>query len=249
MKVIVAGFSKTGTKTMSAALRELDYKVYDYMDHFWYHGGYWKKILTSGGKKEDFKIMYEDIDAVTNIPSSLFWEEISEAFPDSKIILTIRDENSWYKSWLAKDAVKRKSWTYKMLQVLSPTGWKLFRHLRRAYAMRTGVIMSNPCDITVRTEMVDRRAFRHHQTYCLQNAPKDKFLVFNVKDGWEPLCKFLGKDIPNKEFPHVNKGASLYANLMKTHPAMFQMQREMLVVLSVIVVLAVYCINKCFWFS
>ena len=85
MKVIVAGFSKTGTKTLAAALKELDYKVYDYIDHFWYHGNEWKKILTTGGSTEDFKRMYEDVDAVTDTPSNLFWEEIHRAFPESKV--------------------------------------------------------------------------------------------------------------------------------------------------------------------
>ena len=85
MKVIVAGFSKTGTKTLNAALTELGYEVYDFLEHFWHHGENWNKILKYGGTVEDFKRMYEDVDAVCDVPACAFWEEIHEAFPDSKV--------------------------------------------------------------------------------------------------------------------------------------------------------------------
>ncbi|CAK8677506.1 uncharacterized protein LOC143446744 [Clavelina lepadiformis] len=99
MKVVVAGYTKTGTKSMSAALSELGFNVYDYLDHFWYHGDKWAKILSSsGGSIEDFKEMYHSVDAVTDSPAYKFWEEILQAFPDAKVILTSRDEDSWYKS-------------------------------------------------------------------------------------------------------------------------------------------------------
>ena len=36
-------------------------------------------------------------------------------------------------------------------------------------------------------------------------VPKENLLVWNVKDGWEPVCRFLGKDIPKQPFPIINK--------------------------------------------
>lgn len=85
MKVIVAGFSKTGTKTMNAALTELGYKVYDFSDNYIYLYNDWKKILEGRGSIEDFKRMYEDVDAVVDTPSYLYWHEIHQAFPDAKV--------------------------------------------------------------------------------------------------------------------------------------------------------------------
>ena len=85
MKVIVAGYPKTGTKSMVLALTILGYKVYDFVEHFHYHREDWNKILTSGGTTEDFKRMYENVDAVTDGPPYYFWEEISKAFPDAKV--------------------------------------------------------------------------------------------------------------------------------------------------------------------
>ena len=85
MKVIIAGFSKTGTKTVSAALSELGYEVYDFLDHFWYHGKDWMKIFQDGGTLYDFKRMYENVDAVCDVPVFAYWEQIHEAFPDAKV--------------------------------------------------------------------------------------------------------------------------------------------------------------------
>ena len=96
MKVIVAGYSKTGTKSMNVALTELGYKVYDFADHFWYHGKAWEKILMSGGTTNDFKQMYDDVDAVVDIPTYLFWEEIHEAFPDSKVSVFVLNVLAFY---------------------------------------------------------------------------------------------------------------------------------------------------------
>ena len=85
MKVIIAGFSKTGTKTLNAALTELGYEVYDFLDHFWYHGKDWMRIFQDGGNANNFKRMYENVDAVCDVPTFPFWEEIHKAFPESKV--------------------------------------------------------------------------------------------------------------------------------------------------------------------
>lgn len=85
MKVIVAGMSKTGTKTMNAALSKLGYKVYDFIENAYYLGDDWAKIFNQGWTTEDFKRMYDDVDAVVDVPAFYFWEEIHKAFPDAKV--------------------------------------------------------------------------------------------------------------------------------------------------------------------
>jgi len=85
MKVILAGYPKTGTKTVANALTSLGYNVYDYMEHFWYHRKEWNKILTEGGNVEDFQRMYQQVDAVTDTPVYFFWEQIHQAFPDALV--------------------------------------------------------------------------------------------------------------------------------------------------------------------
>ena len=85
MKVICAGFGKTGTKSVQAALKELGYNVYDYMENFEYLYEDWMKIFKDGGTKEDFRRMFENVDAVTDAPAFYFWDEIHKAFPEAKV--------------------------------------------------------------------------------------------------------------------------------------------------------------------
>ncbi|CAK8677510.1 unnamed protein product [Clavelina lepadiformis] len=289
MKVIVAGYTKTGTKTMSAALSELGYNVYDALDHFWYHGDKWAKILSSsGGSIEDFKEMYHSVDAVTDSPTCKFWEEILQAFPDAKVILTLRDEDSWYKSLCNQCEVMNGNILYQVMQVLSPTGWKYFKHFRlvskfssiqvfqfgkncnvlnwlRKFVVLVvsvstslivftvmslwGIRMRNPFDFKLsNNDIVVKKGYRQHTRHCRQSCPRDKLLVYDVRQGWAPLCEFLRKEIPDKSFPHENVAGNIIDKLMTTHPAFIRMQREMactVAILSLGLLYGCYKLYKC----
>nr|XP_039272128.1 uncharacterized protein LOC120346451 isoform X2 [Styela clava] len=131
MKVIVAGFTKTGTNTMSACLAALGYKVYGYEQNFFYLRNEWTKILTKGGSKEDFYNMYKDIDAGCDIPFCIFWEEILEAFPDAKIIFMKRkSEDDWLRSWMRQADNVEKHPYLSTLAFLSPTAFSMFKYSR-----------------------------------------------------------------------------------------------------------------------
>lgn len=85
MKVIVAGLGKTGTKSMTAALKLLGYEVYDWMENFYFVGDDWKRQIHHGFRVEEMRRMYENVDAVTDDPCDYYWEEIFTAFPDAKV--------------------------------------------------------------------------------------------------------------------------------------------------------------------
>ena len=79
MKVICAGMNKTGTKSISKALRQLGFTVSDFpqqLDGFLDH---WIDVFQNG-TKPDVKRIYRNADAVVDIPGNLFWEEILETF-------------------------------------------------------------------------------------------------------------------------------------------------------------------------
>jgi len=70
---------------MNAALTELGYNVYDNAEHFIYHFKEWEKIFKGKGNLSDFKKMYENVDAVTDFPANIFWNEIHRNFPEAKV--------------------------------------------------------------------------------------------------------------------------------------------------------------------
>ena len=86
MKVICAGFSHTGTKSLAEALKILGYtRIHDFLEHAAIDGEYWNRIYDGNGNMEDFKEMYKDVDAVLDVPANIFWEEILQAFPKAKV--------------------------------------------------------------------------------------------------------------------------------------------------------------------
>ena len=85
MKVIVAGSSKTGAKSLSSAFKELGYRVYDSMEHLLYHYDNWIEIFEGYGDSSNFERMYENVDVVVDAPAFLYWYEIHRVFPDAKV--------------------------------------------------------------------------------------------------------------------------------------------------------------------
>jgi hypothetical protein len=55
--------------------------------------------------------------------------------------------------------------------------------------------------------------YRKHYNSIRQLTPPDRLLNFDLKDGWEPLCRFLGKPIPDFLFPRVNDREAMQARI------------------------------------
>lgn len=130
MKIICAGLSKTGTKSLNAALTVLGYKVYDCLEHYEIFGEQWREIFhTDGEVTEKIKDMYKNVDAACDIPIYGYWEEILEAFPDAKVILLVRNDwETWYHS-MVKQVDRMDSKLFPLLtNIFSPTMRVFMRH-------------------------------------------------------------------------------------------------------------------------
>ncbi|CAK8693014.1 unnamed protein product [Clavelina lepadiformis] len=237
MKIIVAGYPKTGTKTLNAALIVLGYQVYDFLENFWFLRKEWNEIMTKGGSRELFKQMYQNVDAVTDAPAAAFWKEIHEAFPDAKahtadlmasclqiILMTRDDEENWLESMKTQIAAAEGNFLLNLLMLMTPSGYGmtvLYRHIGRVF-FGTYQQKFN------RTLLL--RGYRQHNCHVMHAAPKDKLLVYNVSGGWEPLCKFLGHSVPTEPFPHKNKDGQAVQEAVANHPVMKRLKIELCVV-------------------
>nr|XP_026694248.1 uncharacterized protein LOC101242769 isoform X1 [Ciona intestinalis] len=239
MKVIVASFCKTGTKSMNEALSTFGYKIYDWMEHYWYHGDQWNRMLRSGVTLDDIRKMYDDVDVVIDTPSFLFFDEILEAYPAAKVILTVRDEDTWLASMTHELHSEASDSVLNVIQTFSYSGWKSFQFTNRVVNFTNGCWRLWPWSKYNVSPNVMKHIYRRHNNYVIQKVPKDRLLLFNLSDGWDPLCEFLGKEIPNKEFPHVNKSASIMRDYMATSPIMQRMIKETVVVVCVLLVVGV----------
>ncbi|XP_039263136.2 uncharacterized protein LOC120339125 [Styela clava] len=239
MKIICAGFWKTGTKSLAEALTILGYKVYDYDYQLFEFTELWNKLFDGTTTDDEIREELKDVDAIIDGPAIAFWEDISSAVPEAKVILTTRDEDKWYNSLLGMvnktPAILRYSYP---LIFLTPTGRKFLGTGLRVWFYCFGG--GSPMFMTKNPGLLKRK-FRQHNCYVTSSVPKEKLLVLNVGSGWEPLCKFLGKDIPDIPYPHKNKDASHHTTEGgPQHPKIKQLMLEFMLVLGIFVILVSY---------
>ena len=194
MKVICAGIPKTGTKSISKALRFLGFTVFDFEEQNLDFFDHWLEVFQNG-TKPDIKRVYQHAEAIVDVPGTFIYEEILEVFPDCKVILSEREEDSWVNSLV--NQLNQLQPRLNKLALLSPTARKLVNVLE--YYWNAIVGSHNP-----KCTYVFRKRYRIHNHRVKSIVPADKLLVYNVKQGWKPLCDFLGCKVPTVPFPHEN---------------------------------------------
>ena len=196
MKVLGAGLSKTGTWTLKVALDMLGLPCYHFGDVVVnYEKGdtdMWNDYMEKKSEMNWHKL-YEGYEAATDVPSNLHFREIKSAFPDLKVILSTRDPDKWYAS--LADTVEKHN-TNVVPAMFLPS----FNGFQRAF--------NNSLRIAQVGELTRENAIawmERHNAEVKKAIPPDRLLVYNVKEGWAPLCEFLGLPVPGEEFPWVNK--------------------------------------------
>ena len=248
MKVICAGLSKTGTKTLAKALRILGYTVYDYFEHRDVHADEWFAIYCEG-KAPDFTAMYKDVDAVTDIPAATWFQEIHEAFPAAKVILSLRDnEEVWVKSFLKQIEIANTLggfvnrialiWLGPILgMIFAPitTVTQVKRKVKERFFLQL-ILTAGFGSFNWKSTSLFKKRYREHNERVQAVIPKDKLLIYNVKEGWKPLCEFLECDVPDEEFPRENVGLSLSQRVISE--SVEKLKQRLIILLAICVFLA-----------
>ncbi|XP_032235864.2 uncharacterized protein LOC116617335 [Nematostella vectensis] len=198
MMIVCAGVWKTGTKSLTKALRILGYRVYDLDEQFQCFMSEWESLIYRD-KTPDFKRMFRNVDAVVDAPSSAFLETVLVDFPDALVILTTREADDWSKSMDRHLEEMESSWLHR-LGFLSRTQRRIKPLLDACYTALLGTLPASA------GSAIRRVRFQRHAEHVKAVVPSERLLVFDVKEGWGALCDFLGTKPPRDEpFPHVNK--------------------------------------------
>jgi hypothetical protein len=195
LKVIGAGWSRTGTFSLRNALELLGlgpcYHMHEVFLHPEQHA-LWR--LAAAGKLSDWGTLFAAYQAVTDAPACLFWRELVAAYPEAKVILTVRDPSSWYESM--------QSTIYET--VTSPG---LASHTEPALQLTREMIL----DGFFNGNFSDRDAavalFNEHNNAVRREVPTERLLVYEVSQGWGPLCEFTRSPVPSCPFPNTNARA------------------------------------------
>lgn len=196
MKIIGAGFGRTGTTSLRAALVQLGFGPCYHMLEIALklrHARTW--LAAAQGQPVDWQHFLRNYQATLDYPASAFYRELMEAFPDAKVLLSVRDPDRWYKSTLN---------TIYAQPAFTPLLRRLFPPLRTMTLMVHATIW----DRIFHGRFEDRdyaiSIFNQHIENVKASVPPDKLLIFDVKEGWGPLCDFLDVPVPAEPFPHLN---------------------------------------------
>lgn len=204
LKVIGAGFFCTGTLSMKHALEQLGFNECYHMIDFVNNPDHVDIVYPCyHGEQVDWDSVFTDkYQAAVDFPSFLFYKEMMEAYPDAKVVLTVRDPEKWYKS--VRDTI------YKVIKK-EETGKQMFgKGTSKMREMVRGSIITD--DFEDKEHMIS--VFNNHVEEVKRVVSADKLLVYRGKEGWEPLCKFLGVDIPDKPFPKANDRQAMERKLV-----------------------------------
>jgi hypothetical protein len=188
LEVIGAGFGRTGTMSLKVALEDLGFGPCYHMIELFEHPEHlelWE--AASQGKPVDWEELFSGYRATTDWPACSFYKELIERYPDAKVILTVRDPERWYESTYNTIYGMRRTVSSPIFRLVG-----LFRPgMGRAARMNDRLIWEDTFGGSL--EEVRRR------------VPQEKLLVYEVKEGWGPLCEFLGVEVPREmPFPHLN---------------------------------------------
>jgi hypothetical protein len=190
LKVIGAGFGRTGTLTLKTALEMLGFGPCHHMVEVIANPGqvpFWNRAAK--GQISDWDEIYGDYRATVDWPGCRFYAELADFYPEAKVILSRRDAERWYDS-MSETIIPSMNFTGKV----SEDHPLLFGDL---------IISRDAFNYNFSKDNVIA-AFERHNAEVQRCIPADRLLVFEASQGWEPLCAHLGVRVPDSPFPRVN---------------------------------------------
>jgi hypothetical protein len=189
LQVIGAGLGRTATFSLKFALEHLGFGPCHHMSEVFADGRRQVPLwLEAMAGRPDWDATFDGFKAATDYPTCTYWRELADYYPEAKVVLTVRDPDSWFES------VSATIFSEGMQGSLegSPVG-----------EMMRGVIFDRfDGAITDRAYMTEWFIRRNQQV--IDSLPPERLLVFSPKEGWEPLCAFLGVAVPDGPFPRIN---------------------------------------------
>jgi hypothetical protein len=196
LKVVGAGWGRTGTTSTLGALNDLGfgpcYTFYTLMSEKPDHFALWQAAYA--GEAVDWPALFAGYNSVVDWPACDFYPELLKLWPEAKVILNVRDPESWYTSMVN-------------------TIWEVYENMRRAgqtpetnplYRLGQTMLWQGAFHGRFEDKAYAIELFEQNTARVKAALPAEKLLVFDVKEGWEPLCRFLDVPVPDKPFPRLN---------------------------------------------
>ena len=192
LKVIGAGVGRTGTYSLKLALEQLGLGPCHHMEEVIKNPSVNIPIWHAAARgKPDWNAAYKGYNSAVDWPTAAFWRELMGVYPQAKVILTARSAENWYQSF--------STTIFKLLAGMdqAPPHMRPFLEMASAVIAKNGISLAMTPDAIIKT-------YNDHVDAVKKAVPAGRLLVFEVKEGWGPLCKFLGLPVPDTDFPRTN---------------------------------------------
>jgi hypothetical protein len=196
LKVIGAGMGRTGTMSLKLALERIGmgpcYHGSDLVSKP-QHWPLWQQAIN--GQLSDFDEIFRDYGSVADAPGWYFFRQLSNRYPDAKVVLTVRDPNAWFESTQATVLSDRIG------AMLTKAPMPLSSIVHTIFLRSAGPRMHD------RDYMIEW--FERHNEEVRRAIKPEQLLTYEVKEGWKPLCRFLSVPVPSEPFPRSNERENL----------------------------------------
>jgi hypothetical protein len=196
MRLIGAGFGRTGTMSLKSALEQLGYGPCYHMKITLKRYHHMRFFMRAWHRKNvNWKKFFHHYHSVVDWPTCAFYKDLMSVYPDAKVILNVRDPEEWY------DSMKE---TIYAIQPAFP--WWFPGIVRK---MHDDIIWGGSLKGVFKDREKAQAVYREYIEEVKKTVPADKLLIYNVLEGWKPLCDFLGVPVPEgNAFPHINERKS-----------------------------------------
>ncbi len=192
LKVIGAGVGRTGTMSLRLAIDQLGlgpcYHMEVVLQNMPTQVPLWVAALKG---RPDWAKIYDGFGSAVDWPTAAFFRELIKAYPSAKFVLTHRDPGNWadsFGSTIRKLVDERND---------TPPPMKVWLDMVEDLLVKTGFPQGLDRDGLI-------KAFTAHNDAVKEAIPAGQLLVYQVKEGWGPLCEFLGVPVPKEDFPRTN---------------------------------------------
>jgi hypothetical protein len=192
LSVIGAGVGRTGTYSLKLALNRLGAGPCHHMEEVLHNMPAQVPLWSAATDgKPAWTQIYDGYGSAVDWPTAGFFRELAAEYPSARFVLTLRDPERWADSFGAT--------IYTLLagRDKAPEEMRAWLDMAGGVIARTGF----PAGLD-RDGLIE--AFTAHNDAVREAIPADQLLVFEVREGWEPLCAFLGVPVPDEDFPRTN---------------------------------------------
>lgn len=198
LEIIGAGFGRTGTLSLKTALEHLGYPCHHMMEVMANPAQAPAFTAAARGDSSGLAGALAPYRATVDWPSCAFWRELLALNPHAKVLLSVRPSDRWWNSF--------SQTIHAVMTRDVPPDVELPEEFRAIVDMGNEVVKLRSFGERFAEMSSDEivAVYEAHNQDVRDNAPPDRFLEFDVVQGWEPLCAFLRVDVPDEPFPNVN---------------------------------------------